>query len=59
VLIYFDRGLQDRAVGLFREALVRHGFLGLGTRETVQFGAHASAFETLSGPNELRWYRRV
>jgi len=59
VLIYFDRGLQDRAVGLFREALVRHGFLGLGTRETVQFGAHASAFETLSGPSELRWYRRV
>ena len=31
VLIYFDRALQDRAIGLFREALVRQGFLGLGT----------------------------
>lgn len=59
VLIYFDRTLQDRAVGLFRDALVRRGFLGLGTRETVQFGAHANAFEVLDGPSELRWYRRV
>lgn len=59
VLIYFDRGLQDRAVGLFREALVRRGFLGLGTRETVQFGAHAGAFNVLPGSPELRWYRRA
>jgi len=59
VLIYFNRNLQDRAVGLFRDALVRRGFLGLGTRESVQFGAHAAAFEALPGPPELRWYRRV
>jgi chemotaxis protein methyltransferase CheR len=45
VLIYFNRELQDRAVGLFREALVHRGFLGLGSKETLQFGAHADAFE--------------
>jgi chemotaxis protein methyltransferase CheR len=45
VLIYFNRELQDRAVGLFREALVHRGFLGLGQKETLQFGAHADAFE--------------
>jgi chemotaxis protein methyltransferase CheR len=45
VLIYFNRALQDRAVGLFRDALVRRGFLGLGNRETLAFGAHADAFE--------------
>lgn len=45
VLIYFNRGLQDRAVGLFHEALVHRGFLGLGSKETLQFGAHAQAFE--------------
>lgn len=45
VLIYFNRELQDRAVGLFREALVHRGFLGLGQKETLQFGAHAAAFE--------------
>lgn len=45
VLIYFNRELQDRAVGLFREALVHRGFLGLGSKETLQFGAHAGGFE--------------
>lgn len=46
VLIYFNRDLQDRAVGLFRDALVHRGFLGLGQKETLQFGAHGEAFET-------------
>jgi chemotaxis protein methyltransferase CheR len=45
VLIYFNRALQDRALGLFRDALVRRGFLGLGNRETLSFNAHAGAFE--------------
>ena len=35
VLIYFNRDLQDRAIGLFREALVPRGFLGLGTHERI------------------------
>ena len=37
VLIYFDRELQDRAVGLFRESLTRKGFLGLGSKESLRF----------------------
>jgi chemotaxis protein methyltransferase CheR len=44
VLIYFDRELQDRAVGLFKDALVRKGFLGLGAKESLRFSAHAAAF---------------
>lgn len=44
VLIYFDRPLQDRAVGLFKDALVRNGFLGIGARESLRFNAHAKAF---------------
>ena len=40
VLIYFDRPLQDRAVGLFKDALVRKGFLGIGARESLRFNAH-------------------
>lgn len=49
VLIYFDRTLQDRAIGLFKNSLVRGGFLGLGSKETLHFSAHAddfSAFDT-------------
>lgn len=44
VMIYFDRDLQDRAIGLFKDALPRNGFLGLGAKETLRFSAHADAF---------------
>lgn len=44
VLIYFNRDLQDRAVGLFNESLVRKGFLGLGSKESLRFSAHEKAF---------------
>ncbi|GAA5786170.1 chemotaxis protein CheR [Chitiniphilus shinanonensis] len=45
VLIYFNRELQDRAFGLFRESLCHRGFLGLGSKETVQFSSVAEQFE--------------
>ena len=44
VLIYFNRELQDRALGLFRDALCRNGFLGIGSKESLRFSSHASAF---------------
>src|ERR1700759_821659 len=33
VMIYFDRKLQDHAIGLFKDSLARKGFLGLGSKE--------------------------
>ncbi|MEO7110459.1 MAG: CheR family methyltransferase [Polyangiaceae bacterium] len=56
VLIYFDRELQTRAFELFRNTLCRRGFLGLGSRETLQFSSHASAFTEVS--RQDRWYQR-
>jgi chemotaxis protein methyltransferase CheR len=44
VLIYFNRNLQDRAVRLFRDALCRKGFLGIGSRESLRFSAEAIYF---------------
>lgn len=44
VLIYFDRTLQDRALGLFKDSLARKGFLGLGAKETLRFSDQAHAF---------------
>jgi chemotaxis protein methyltransferase CheR len=44
VLIYFDRSFQDRAVGLFRDALPRKGFLGLGSKESLRFSNHSGDF---------------
>ena len=57
VLIYFDRTLQDRALGLFDDALCRRGFLCLGTKESVRFSAFAQRFEELSPEQKI--YRRV
>ncbi len=48
VLIYFTRELQDRALGLFADALCRKGFLGLGSKESLRFSARADAFAELS-----------
>jgi chemotaxis protein methyltransferase CheR len=44
VLIYFDRNLQDRALELFRDALCRRGFLGLGSKESLRFSSCADSF---------------
>lgn len=44
VMIYFDRVLQDRAIGLFDESLARRGFLGIGSKETLRFSRHGAAF---------------
>lgn len=45
VLIYFNKPLQDRAFGLFHESLCHRGFLGLGSKETVEFSGHADRYE--------------
>lgn len=44
VLIYFNNALQDRTLGLFRDSLVRGGFLCLGTRENIDFSPSAASF---------------
>ena len=48
VLIYFNRQLQDRVLGLFRESLVHGGFLILGTKEDIRFSSVASDFECVN-----------
>ena len=48
VLIYFNRELQDRALGLFGESLCRHGFLGIGAKESLRFTVHAGAFDVFA-----------
>jgi len=53
VLIYFNRALQDRAIGLFREALCRKGFLGIGAKETLRFSKHVESFGELTGSERL------
>ncbi|HEY6642040.1 CheR family methyltransferase [Povalibacter sp.] len=57
VLIYFDRELQDRALGLFAEALCPRGFLCLGTKESIRFSSEATRFCDMSTGQKI--FRRV
>jgi chemotaxis protein methyltransferase CheR len=47
VVIYFNRELQDRALGLFHDSLCRQGFLGLGSKESLRFSSQADTFDSL------------
>jgi chemotaxis protein methyltransferase CheR len=45
VLIYFNRELQHRALGLFFESLTPQGYLCLGSKESIRFSEYSPAFE--------------
>ncbi len=53
VLIYFDRVLQDRAVGLFRSSLCHRGLLAIGPKETLKFSTHEKAFVPYQGLEKI------
>jgi chemotaxis protein methyltransferase CheR len=57
VMIYFDRGLQNRVHGLFYESLVHLGVLGLGRKEAIRFSPYEDRYEDLDA--EERLYRKV
>jgi chemotaxis protein methyltransferase CheR len=57
VLIYFNRALQDRALGLFHESLCHRGFLGLGAKESIDFSSFSTRFDTLARAERI--YRKA
>ena len=56
VLIYFDHALQTRALRLFSDSLVRGGFLGLGSKESLRFTEASEQFTDFSIAERI--YRR-
>ena len=55
VMIYFSNTLQDRVLSLFRESLVRGGFLCLGLRESLDYASSATNLTPFD--ERLRIYR--
>jgi chemotaxis protein methyltransferase CheR len=47
VMIYFDKELQNRVIGLFHESLIRKGILCLGEKESLRFTQYNRMFEEL------------
>ena len=56
VLIYFNRELQNRALGLFTESLVHGGFLCLGTKEDLQFTSESEHYDIVDAKAKI--YRK-
>jgi len=57
VMIYFDRSLQERVLGLFDESLVTLGVLGLGHKESLRFSGLAQRYDELDPTEKL--YRKT
>ena len=57
VLIYFDRGLQNRVHALFDESLARFGVLAVGHKESIRFTDLAERYEELDPVEKL--YRKA
>ena len=57
VMIYFDKGLQDRVHELFYESLETFGILALGHKESINFTAFADRYEQLDPVERL--YRKI
>ncbi len=57
VMIYFNRDLQNRVLGLFSDSLVHGGFLCLGTKESLQFTEVADQYEAVD--QKARIYKKA
>lgn len=57
VLMYFEPALRDHVHQLFRDSLVRFGFLALGQSESLHLSRHQPCYEQLS--MRQRIYRKV
>ncbi len=53
VLIYFDRKLQKRVCRLFYDSLAQPGFLGIGSKESLQLTGMSRSFGVVDHENKL------
>lgn len=57
VMIYFNRSLQARVHRLLYDSLVRFGYLGLGSRESLASTPHETQYEAVESGEKL--FRKV
>lgn len=54
VLIYFDKPLQDKVLGLFDQSIATGGYLALGTKETIKFSPVSKNYKQID-PMQKIW----
>ena len=57
VVIYFNRSLQDRVFRQFTDSLCPRGFLGLGSKETLEMSAENAKYEAVVSSERI--YQKV
>lgn len=57
VLIYFDKFLQNRVLGLFTNSLTKRGFLCLGTKESLRFTDYENSYSLVD--KKLKIYQKL
>jgi chemotaxis protein methyltransferase CheR len=57
VLIYFNKGLQDKTLSLFNENLKQNCFLAIGSKETINFSSIEKKYEPIS--KKYKIYRKL
>jgi chemotaxis protein methyltransferase CheR len=57
VLIYFDKALQNKVLGLFSESLTKRGFLCLGTKESMRFSDYENQFDVVD--KKMKIYKKL
>jgi chemotaxis protein methyltransferase CheR len=58
VLIYFNKDLRERALGLFADSLVGGGYLCLGTKETLHLTSAEQRFDNIGNGTSIFRKRR-
>jgi len=53
VLIYFNQKLQNRVINLFYDSLCMFGFLGLGSKESIQFTDKRDFFDVIEKKEKI------
>ncbi|HAH25042.1 MAG TPA: chemotaxis protein CheR [Prolixibacteraceae bacterium] len=53
VLIYFEKSLQEKVLGLFYDSLVPSGILCLGTKESLKFSDYGKLFEGIDDKQKI------
>jgi len=57
VLIYFDKTLQEKVLGLFSNSLTKRGFLCLGTKESLKFTGYEKNYSIID--KKLKIYKKL
>ena len=57
VLIYFDKTLQSKVLGLFTNSLAKRGYLCLGTKESLKFTSYENNYSVVD--KKMKIYKKL